>query len=82
MHRYEKELFFFISSNIGDIKLCKFRGGGGSRPPPPSKSAHGSHVFTNVHVVSTPCVLKDEITWYSCVAYNLNLIIIKDELRQ
>ena len=26
---------FFISSNIGDIKLCKSQGGGGQDPPPP-----------------------------------------------
>ena len=32
-----KITFFFISSNIGDIKLCKFQGGGGPDPlTPPS----------------------------------------------
>ena len=32
MHKYEKKLIFSISSNIGDIKICKFQGG----PDPPS----------------------------------------------
>ena len=30
---------FFTSSNIGDIKFCKFKGGSGP-PDPPSRSAH------------------------------------------
>ena len=29
-----KIINFFISSNIGDIKLCKFKGGGGVQTPP------------------------------------------------
>ena len=42
MHKYEKKTNFFITSNIGDIKLYKFQGGGGGPgPPPPSRSAHG-----------------------------------------
>ena len=34
-----KIIIFFISSNIGDIKLCKFQGGSGP-PDPASRSTH------------------------------------------
>ena len=38
----------FISSNIGDTKLCKFQGGGFSGPPP-SRSAHAVDYMYNVY---------------------------------
>ena len=44
-----KITIFFISSNIGDTKLCKFQGGGCPDPPPPSRSAHAVDYMYNVY---------------------------------
>ena len=48
---------FFISSNIGDIKLCKFQGGSGSPGPPPSRSAYASWIWSATGPISPSVVL-------------------------